>query len=74
MDGACQAREHLGGTSRAARARACSIAASRNTSRPGSPTAAKGHDDDGPVPAHVEREFRRYLECGILAHGSVVAD
>ena len=21
------------------------------------------------VPAHVEREFRRYLECGILAHG-----
>ena len=28
-----------------------------------------GHDDAGPVPAHVEREFRRYLECGILAHG-----
>jgi hypothetical protein len=23
----------------------------------------------GAVPAHVEREFRRYLECGILAHG-----
>ena len=22
-----------------------------------------------PVPARVEREFRRYLECGILAHG-----
>jgi len=21
------------------------------------------------VPAHVEREFRRYLDCGILAHG-----
>lgn len=21
------------------------------------------------APAHVEREFRRYLECGILAHG-----
>jgi hypothetical protein len=21
------------------------------------------------VPAHVERESRRYLECGILAHG-----
>ena len=21
------------------------------------------------VPAHVEGEFRRYLECGILAHG-----
>ena len=27
------------------------------------------HDDDGPVPPYVEREFRRYLECGILAHG-----
>ena len=23
----------------------------------------------GSTPAHVEREFRRYLECGILAHG-----
>ncbi len=28
-----------------------------------------GHDDAGPVPAYVEREFRRYLECGIPAHG-----
>jgi hypothetical protein len=28
-----------------------------------------GHHDAGPVPAYVEREFRRYLECGILAHG-----
>lgn len=28
-----------------------------------------GHDDAGPVPDYVEREFRRYLECGILAHG-----
>jgi hypothetical protein len=27
------------------------------------------HDDDGPVPEYVEREFRRYLECGILAYG-----
>jgi hypothetical protein len=25
--------------------------------------------DEGPVPAQVEQEFRRYLECGILAHG-----
>jgi DNA-directed RNA polymerase subunit RPC12/RpoP len=24
---------------------------------------------NGSPPAHVEREFRRYLECGILAHG-----
>jgi hypothetical protein len=29
----------------------------------------EGHDDDGPVPPYVEREFRRYLECGVLAHG-----
>jgi hypothetical protein len=29
----------------------------------------KGHDDDRPVPPYVEREFRRYLECGVLAHG-----
>jgi len=28
-----------------------------------------GAIDGDPVPAHVEREFRRYLECGILAHG-----
>jgi hypothetical protein len=27
----------------------------------------EGHDDYGPVPAYVEREFRRYLEYGILA-------
>jgi len=27
-----------------------------------------GHDT-GSVPEHVAREFRRYLECGILAHG-----
>jgi len=26
-------------------------------------------DDEWSVPEHVEREFRRYLECGILAHG-----
>jgi hypothetical protein len=28
-----------------------------------------GAPQGGSVPAHVEREFRRYLECGILAHG-----
>lgn len=26
-------------------------------------------DDAGPVPAYVEGEFRRYLDCGVLAHG-----
>jgi len=28
-----------------------------------------GCDDGDPVPGYVEREFRRYLECGIFAHG-----
>jgi hypothetical protein len=28
-----------------------------------------GHDNDGSVPPYVDREFRRYLDCGILAHG-----
>jgi len=28
-----------------------------------------GHDDEWSVPEYVEREFRRYLECGVLAHG-----
>ncbi len=28
-----------------------------------------GHDDEWSVPEYVEREFRRYLNCGILAHG-----
>jgi hypothetical protein len=25
--------------------------------------------DLDPVPPHVERTFRQYIECGILAHG-----
>ena len=29
--------------------------------------ALAGEGDADPVPAHVEREFRRYLDCGILA-------
>jgi hypothetical protein len=29
---------------------------------------ASGENGEAP-PAHVERTFRRYLECGILAHG-----
>ena len=27
------------------------------------------HADEWLMPEHVERELRRYLECGILAHG-----
>ena len=29
----------------------------------------EGHPGGDGVPQYVEREFRRYLECGILAHG-----
>jgi hypothetical protein len=31
--------------------------------------ARAGHEDGEGVPQCVEREFRRYPECGILAHG-----
>ncbi len=31
---------------------------------------AQAHDEDGRcLPEFVERELRRFLECGILAHG-----
>ncbi|MCZ6464651.1 MAG: transposase zinc-binding domain-containing protein, partial [Proteobacteria bacterium] len=29
----------------------------------------RARERDRPVPRFVEREFRAYLECGILAHG-----
>jgi len=30
----------------------------------------RSRDPDGePVPAYIERDFRQYLTCGILAHG-----
>jgi hypothetical protein len=31
--------------------------------------ARAGEPDSDRVPAHVEREFRQYLTCGVLAHG-----
>jgi hypothetical protein len=30
--------------------------------------------DGDPIPDFVERDLRKYLECGILAHGSGVTD
>ncbi len=30
-----------------------------------------GHDGDGPLPAYVVREYRRYLECGVLVRDLV---
>ena len=60
---------HLDGTSRVARARACSIVASQEHLETWLTQCRDSDYDAGPVPAYVEREFRRYLECGILAHG-----
>jgi hypothetical protein len=31
--------------------------------------ARERHTEGDGAPQYVEREFRRYLECGILAHG-----
>jgi hypothetical protein len=28
----------------------------------------------GALPTYIERDFRRYLNCGVLAHGSAIAD
>jgi hypothetical protein len=33
---------------------------------------ARRQERDRPVPRFVEREFRDYLTCGILEHGSVI--
>jgi hypothetical protein len=30
--------------------------------------------DGDPIPRFVERDLHKYLECGILAHGSGVTD
>jgi len=27
------------------------------------------HEEGGYVPSHVEKDFRKYLECGLLCHG-----
>jgi hypothetical protein len=32
-------------------------------------THREANPDDDPIPSHVERDLRKYLECGILAHG-----
>jgi hypothetical protein len=32
-------------------------------------TTREAHPDDNPVPYYVERDLRKFLECGILAHG-----
>ena len=70
MDGACQAREGAPGQYQPRRP-SQSVLYRCVQQHPETSLAhsREGHDDDGPVPAHVEREFRRYLECGILAHG-----
>jgi len=32
-------------------------------------TAREACPDDDPIPAYVERTFRKYLDCGVLARG-----
>ena len=34
---------------------------------------ARQRERDRPLPAFVEQEFREFLDCGVLAHGSVVS-
>jgi hypothetical protein len=34
---------------------------------------ASRQERERPLPAFVEREFRKYLTCGIAEHGSVIA-
>jgi len=34
----------------------------------------EGELDVPGVPGFVERDFRKYIACGVLAHGSVVPD
>jgi hypothetical protein len=70
MDGACRARERAPG--RYAPRRPSQSVLYRCVQEHLATWLAQcrdGHHDAGPVPAYVEREFRRYLECGILAHG-----
>ena len=37
-------------------------------------TRREADPDYDPIPRYVEQDLRRYLTCGILAHGSVVTD
>lgn len=32
-------------------------------------TTREAHPDNNPIPHHVEGDLRKFLECGILAHG-----
>ncbi|MES9857864.1 MAG: hypothetical protein ABW166_14880 [Sedimenticola sp.] len=34
----------------------------------------EAYPDDDPVPRYVARDLRKYLECGILAHGFAYMD
>ncbi len=35
-------------------------------------TTREANPDYQPIPQYVERDLRKFLECGILAHGSLV--
>ncbi len=37
-------------------------------------TTREANPDFDPIPQYVERDLRKFLECGILAHGYTVTD
>ena len=76
----CAARPHPSVINAAVPSERCGGALSRPTSKPIVQTRletwlelASGENGEAPPP-HVERTFRRSLECGILAHGFARAD
>ncbi len=73
--GGCVRRGMLGGAARAGvyrrRRPECTVLyeAVRQDLETWLARSREAYPDDDPIPVWVEAEFRRYLECGILAHG-----
>jgi len=70
MNGACQARERAPGRYQPRRpSESVLCRCAQKYVETGLAHGREAHDDTGPVPQYVEREFRCYLDCGILARG-----
>ena len=70
MDGACQARERAPGRYQPRRPQHSVLyRCVQQHLETWLAHCRDGHDDPWSVPEHVPREFRRYLECGILVRG-----
>lgn len=68
----CQAPPNPSSTTPAIPSVPCCSARWPNTSRPGGASSVGQFDGPGDhytPPAYVEKAFRKYLECGIFAHG-----